>query len=109
MGDPLISPGVIGGLGGIQVQNLGGNVPVENHTGSLRQTNNQGLERNELKNLHIKHHISASLLSKHNMSRLVMTCFDMFFDGAPSNTQYRISRISSPVHFKFNLFTQEKF
>merc|ERR550532_3821145 len=42
-------PGGIGGLGGIQVQNLGGNVPVENHTGSLRQTNNQGLERNELK------------------------------------------------------------
>lgn len=103
MGDPLISPGVIGGLGGIQVQNLGGNVPVENHTGSLRQTNNQGLERNELKNLHIKHHISASLLSKHNMSRLVMTCFDMFFGGAPSYAQCRISRISSPVHFRFNL------
>ena len=48
-GGPLIPPGGIGGLGGIQVQNLGGNVPVENHTGSLRQTNNQGLERNELK------------------------------------------------------------
>lgn len=43
------TPGGIGGLGGIQVQNLGGNVPVENHTGSLRQTNNQGLERNEHK------------------------------------------------------------
>lgn len=48
-GGPLLPPGGIGGLEGIQVQNLGGNVPVENHTGSLRQTNNQGLERNELK------------------------------------------------------------